>query len=108
VDHRHRDDSAEPDSLICFAHRRCQVLGLDVGNVDDGGIDQRTGRDRRLPAWDLGEESRGLVSGALAGIVLRGEMQQLAVVAGDDGVLAAAQPTGASHDGIEDWLHVGR
>jgi len=58
--------------------------------VDDYGIDERACRDRRLMARDLWKESRRFVSGARPGIVLRGEMKKLPVVARDDGVLAAA------------------
>jgi hypothetical protein len=76
--------------------------------VDDYSIDECACRDRCLTARDLWEESCRFVSGARPGIVLRGEMKELAVEARDDGVLAAAQPARASNDRVEHWLDVGR
>ena len=76
--------------------------------MDHHAVEERACRHRRLTANDLRVESRGLLGSARPRIVLRGQMQELAVVARDDGVLAAAQAAGASHDRVENRLDVGR
>jgi hypothetical protein len=56
----------------------------------------------------LWKESRRCVGEARPWIVLRHEMKELSVVTRDDGPLAAAQPAGIAHNGIEDGLGVSR
>src|SRR5262245_42199574 len=106
VDHRHTNDSSQPDPAIRFSHRWFQLLGVDVRNMDNRGIDKRARRHRRLTARDLWKEVRRRVSRAGSWIMLRGEVKEFAVEARDDGILAAAQPTGASNNGVEDRLDI--
>ena len=108
VDHRHGDNRSQPDTTMCLVRQRFQLLGLDIRNVDNCGIDERSRHDRCLTARGLWEKSRRFLSGARTWIVLRCEMKEFAVVARDDAVLAAAQPAGASHDDVENRLGVGR
>src|SRR5215472_2779080 len=75
--------------------------------MDQVSISERTWRER-LAAGRLWEESGRLVGGSRPWIVLCSEMKELPVVAGDNGVLASAQPTGAPNDGVKHGLHVGR
>ena len=90
VYHRHGNDGSQLNPTIGLTDRRFQLLGVDVRNVDDRGIDERARRHRRLTARNLWEELPRRVSRAGPWIVLPNEVKEFAVVTRHDGVLAAA------------------
>jgi hypothetical protein len=84
-----------------------QFFVLYVGNVDDSVVRDRRcqyGRRHRT-VW---KPTRGFVSTARAWIVLRDEMKQLAVVARDDGVFVATEPTSTLRNDIKHGLQLVR
>src|SRR5262245_51153538 len=107
VNHGYSEDGAKPNTTIELACRGGYVLSVDVGSMDQLSINERT-RRKRFAVWCLWEEFGSLACGSRPWIVLCNEMKQLAVVAGDNGVLASAQFAGAPNDGVKHGLHIGR
>jgi hypothetical protein len=90
-------------------HGFIRVLGieLDVGYVDHRALQDRPGRPQG-PGWAHREYAVHLLEGFGSEVVLGDMMDQLAVVLIERAEESIAQPHGASHDGVEDRLHVGR
>src|SRR5262245_18188350 len=80
----------------------------DLRDMDYAGFDQRAGGERRVTTWPLGKKRFRLLGGTRSRIVLRSQVKKLTIVAGDNGVLTAAEATGTADDRVEHRLGFGR
>src|SRR5215470_18304992 len=78
-------------------------LGLEIRNLYGAGLEHREPIHR--PGANVHEDAPE--GGEIDRAVMRDHGQTIAVSAEDAHVLRLAQPRGALHHGVEDWLEIG-